>query len=775
MESKVIFRDYQEQQAQDHNDLQEFTERSFDHIVLDAVTAERRYAGFNCVKTGQAEVQIAPGRMYDVLGVVYALNTTTTQSMVSYLAAVYKRYILLTATGTDVETDIEERDYLIDVTSGATEPRAVATTRSRVAVLSFTQGVESGDPVRPAVPVGHVAVAYILLDTTQIISIDMVPENRVTSTDSLDLRVDAIELFDSIIGPKVAALAADLADLRNRINALGTLRGLKMLAMDVSRLKASLRYPTIASDYDTDWYLDGEDSDVTNTLTLGYNALLEEGCRFAHENEDMFEISLFSANDPNASYANGVLLPRYSEIFRLGTSTNNVADSTLGIAQYGYQTTSMKQGYMSRSRLRYGGSYYHCSNQMQWDNNDVWGSIYRSTAATFNPASQLYPDGVVSTKITMAGEQWYNPLNMGHEVTRYDSYWFDEWKEPFIYAITNDFTVNGAFVAQSFLVSNDIWATSVRIFISAKGANEDIHLAISEMIAGVPNPDRTMVKVAYAQADIEIGWNTIHIPATFLKKGAKYALILISNANHTLGMVSGQSYLDGTFYYSTDGIYYQGDLTKDLMFQIWGAYFDNSQVTIEFAPINLDGGFRHVDITAEMWVPDSVHVYWEMRPNGTGEWIPLIRDNAKILFATAPVLAQFRARFDGSRDMHGAITLTGSRLVCSRPKTVFKHISKKMTLGAASTVLVITCTLEAFNEIPHDHSLVIRTGPTLSVLETPDTTTTRLLDLTDKRYEREYTFNVTPAITEFCIIQDGTTNTAQDTYHVAERTFYAHS
>ena len=88
MESKVIFRDYQEQQAQDHNDLQDYAQRSFDHLVLDAVSGNTRlFAGFAVTKTGQTEVQIAPGRFYDVLGVIYALNNTTTQSMVAYLAA----------------------------------------------------------------------------------------------------------------------------------------------------------------------------------------------------------------------------------------------------------------------------------------------------------------------------------------------------------------------------------------------------------------------------------------------------------------------------------------------------------------------------------------------------------------------------------------------------------------------------------------------------------------------------------------------------------------
>jgi hypothetical protein len=772
VESKVLFRDYQEQQAQDHNDLQDYVRRSLDHLVRDAVTSERRFAGFNITKTGQTEVQIELGRFYDVLGVVYAVNSTTTQSMVSYLPSAFQRWVLVTAVGTDVETDVEERDYLIDVTTGATEPRAVATTSARQAVLTFTPGTASGDPVIPATPVGHVAIGYILCDPTQVASVLMEEANKVASTNDLDLRTDALELFESIIGPKVSALAADLADLRNRLNQLGTMASLQRLAMDLARVKASLRYPTTASDYDTDWFLDNEDSDNTNAFTFGYDAKVEEGLRFADANADQFEISLFSANDPNASFINGVLLPKFTEIMRLATSTGNTPNSTLGIAQYGYQTIEMKQGQMSRSRLRFGGSYYVCSNGNQWNANDTWGSIYQSSATTFNPVSQLFDGNVLSTRITVEGAEWYDPYNLAHEVVRYDSYWLDQWNEPFLYAVTTDLTINGAFVAQTFLVPNDIWATSVRIYIAAKGANEDIHVAITEVDAGVPNRDKTMVKVAYAQANIVVGWNTITIPPTFLKKGRKYALCLVSNANHTIGMVSGQIYLDGTFFYSTDGIYYQGDLTKDLMMQVWGAYFNNSQVTIEFAPINLDGGFRHIDILANMWVPDSAKIFWEVRPNGTGEWQPLVKDNANAL-AMAPPLAQFRARFDGSRDMHGAITLTGSRVKVSRPKVTFKHVSKALNLASTCTTIKVTVTLEGFNETPHDHSLTMRTGTTLATVETPDAVVTKLLDATAKRYEREYTFNVSPGVNKVCFIQNGTTNTPQDTYHVAERTFYA--
>lgn|GEM_PF-870456 len=775
MESKVIFRDYQEQQAQDHNDLQTFTERTFDHLVLDAVTAERRYAGFNVTKTGQTEIQIEPGRMYDVLGVIYAINTTTVQSMVSYLAPAYYRYILLTAVGNDVETDIEERDYLIDVTSGATEPRAVATTRARVAVLTFISGTPSGDPIKPAVPVGHVAVAYILVDPTQVVSIEMVENNKVTSTDSLDLRTDALELFAEIIGPKVAALAADLADLRNRLNQMGNQRLLMAVAQDVARVKASLRYNvTGAIDYSTEWFLDDIYSDTQDTHMQGYDCMIDEGLRFGYDNMDEWEIKLFSANDANAAYSNGLLLPKYEEVLRMATTTSTSPDLTLGIAQYGYQDIEMKQGFMSRTRLRYGDSFWVCSNSLQWDYNDVWGSTNRLVNAYgMNPIAPLYDEntGVTSTRMTMIGAQIYGAgLTINHELSRYDHYWLDTWNEPFMYAITVDHEIRGAFVAQTFLVANDIWATSLHFYVSAKGANENIHVALTELHAGVPDPEKTMVKVVHPEASIVVGWNKVMIPPTFMRKGAKYAMCLISNANHQVGMVSGQKYLDGTFFYSTDGVYYQGDLTKDLMMQVWGAYFNNSQVVIEFEPINLDGGFRNIDLLAEMWVPSSAKIIFEMKPNGVGEWQPLLQDNTDVL-SIAPTMAYFRARFDGSRDMHGAIRLTGSRMRAWRPKTHLTHTSNGIVLASNCGTVLVTCVLEHFDEIPHDHTCKLLTGPTYTTIEDPDATVTKLTDALAGRWERVYTFNMSPAISQFLVLQTGATNSAQNTFHVAERTF----
>jgi hypothetical protein len=753
MDRKVIFRDYQEQVATDHNNLQDYVQAAMDNIVSDAVSASRKYSGLMVSKTGQVEVTIGAGRIYD-MGAVYGRRSVLTQSLATYVAAAARRIVTVSAFGQETETDIETRDYLTDVDTGTVEPRAVSMTDSRDVQLVFTAGAEAADPVPPAIPATHVVIANVMLDTTQVISIDMQDQNAVVSTDALDLRTDLLEAFRSIIEPRVTSLASDLADLANRVTGLSSQSDLSRVYLDLARVKESLRYPDDASGFDADFFLLPNKSDYNNTKLLGYDAKVQEGIRFNDANANQFEISLFSANDPNAAAAGGYLMPKYSNVLKIQTGSYT---ESLGIAQYGYQVHSMKVGYMARSRIRYGGSYTVCTN----------GNSYGSPGEAV-PATNLYDfSSVEFSTVQNNGATWDHP----YAWSRTDYYWLDTWQEPFMYEVTTNLNITGAQVAQTFLVSNDIIATQIGFYISAKAANEDIHIALCEVTAGQPDLEKVCLKTTYAQANIVTGWNLCPIQPTFLAKGKRYAFVFISNANHQIGMTSGQSYLDGTFFYSTDGIYYMGDLTKDMMLQVYGAQFASSQVAIEFAPINLDGGFRDIDILAEQWVPGSCELIYEMRPNGTGQWQPLISDNAGVL-AVAPPLAQFRARFVGTTDMMPILHLTGSRVSVSRPKTAFKHVSTTMTVPAMSAVannLTFVNLLEMFDPTPHTYGITVRVG---STDYNPVTTVSKVKDTTAKRYEKTYTFSLPGGTTQFTVSQTGTTNSPQVTYHVAERTFY---
>jgi hypothetical protein len=757
---KVIFRDYQEEVADDHNNLQDYIYEQLDDVTSDTVSTGRRYAGMLVQKTGQVEVTVGVGRIYDG-GLVYKRRTSFTQSMSQYTTAAAKRIVAITAYGNENFTDENERDFLVDVDNNTVEPQQVSMSTSRDVQLVFTAGAEAADPQPPPVPATHVLIAYVVMDTTQVISVTMLVDNQVVSTDSLATRAKALETFKSQIEPRVGSLGADLADLANQLRSFASPETLARVYLDVARLKSALKFPTNSSGYGSFPYLDLSYSDTTNAAQLGYDARVEEGIRFPVANADKKAINIFAANDPNAKITSGILLPAYTEELKLQTGDFY---SELGIAQYGFQTLTTKTGYMSRSRIRYGGSQTVCTNGTWW-----------GTTGQPMPEAGLYEPESVPIQFQDDVSKYYHGVNAGlGEVIRTDTYWFDTWQEPFNYTVTVDNTITGAQVAQTLLVSNDMWATKLGFYITAKGANEDIKLMVTEVTNGQPDLSKVMMNATYPQASIVAGWNYVPIKPTFFQKGKRLAIVLVSNANHKIGMTSGQSYVDGTFFYSTDSIYYQGDLTKDMMLQVFGAKFAASQVTIPFAALNLDGGIRDLDIIAEMWVPSSTQLIFEIRPNGSGEWLA-ITDNDVTNLAGAPPLCEFRGRFIGTKDMMPALNLNAATVKMSRPKTAFKHVSLVEVVPSTSSITVKVL-LERFNDLPHDYdlSLYITAGPsgTLPRMETADSVVTKLIDANAGRYERTFVFNLDAPATGLRFVQTGQTNSPTSTYHVAELDYY---
>ena len=750
MEKLVYFRDYQEQQAADHTALQANARSSFDHLVKDAVTASRRYAGLTVSKSAQTEVQVQAGRFYDAGGAVYNRDSVATQSMLSYLPAVAKRMVTLAVSGSEADTDVTERDFLTNVETGQTEPRSVAMTRSRDAILSFIAGTESTDPQRPAIPVGYVAVADIILDTTSVVSVTMIAENAVTSTESLDTRTDTIETWKGQVDPRISSLASDLAALANEVRVKGQRSDMSRLYEDLARVKERVEIPDTAADYGADRFLDATDSDAANSQSLGYDAKVEEGIRFPDANVSEAELTIFAANDPNASLNSGLLLPKFSDVLKMSIAP---FVSDLGIAQYGFQTHEIIQKSIARERIRYGSTQTVCTNQAWWQSGK-----YDSATNTFKIGDETWAvlDGV-------------NPAG-AHMIFRVQQFWRDTWDEAYWQFIETEHNITGAQVAQSFLIANDTWLTKLGLFFTAKAANENVFLTVVELTAGVPDLSKAILHQTLPHTSMLVGdWTEVAVQPTFLAKGKRYALVVTSNANHKIGMAEGNNYTAGTFFYSTDSQYYLGDLTKDMMLRLYGAQFDSAQVTIELGALNLDGGIRTIDITAGSIKPASTEMIYEVQPGGSGAWIPLTADYLTALNSTPP-LCRFRARFVGTRDMHAGLLLAGSRVRLSRPKAAFKHISTARTLAAPSSDIYIKLLLEAFDDTPHDCSVRLRIG---GAWETADATTDKVINEADGRIERLFRFQLVSPASTFSIETTGSTNSAGDTFHVAERVHYA--
>ena len=738
MERLVIFRDFQEQVAADHTNIQEFARQTFDHIINDVVTKTNRYSGSQVIQTAQAEVKVSPGRLYHYGGAIFNRSVETTQSMVPYLAAASERIVAVSVYGVENLTNQQERDFLVNTDTGETRPDAVAMTRSRDAVLVFTSGAESADPQPPPVPVEHALIALIRVNTLGVVSVTMQTQFAVASTENLDQRARLLEAFRAAIEPRVSAIASDLSALKSQAEGGSTQTDLLQLYQMVDELRRRLDVPALATDVFEDKFATEEFSDVDNAAGLGYDAIIDTGLRFPLANASVKSLNIFSANDPNASLAHGMLLPRFAHELKIQTGDYH---SDLGIAQYGWQTTEIVQRTVSKTRIRYGG---------------YWNWFYPYYYVGFNPYSWRW-SGTYLYPVYYPIWRWV------------PSYWYETYEETYTDVETIEHSIVGALVGQSFLNANDIWATQLGFYVTTKAANEDVWVTLCEVTNGQPDKHKAILVQAYPHASIVTGWNRMTIPPTFLESGKRYALVFVSNANHRFGMASGQSYLDGTFFYSTDGEYYLGDLTKDLMIQVWGAKFENAQVAIELEALNLDGGIDSLDIEAAMVSPGSADVVFEVQPGGTGAWLPLNETNVNA-FSTMPPLCRFRIRFVGTRDMHVGIRLPGSEVRLARPKVLMKHVSDEMELSSPSDEIRVRYELEGFDPVSHAFDCKLRVGG--STVEA-DVEEFILRNADAKRYEVTFRFDLGSTTSACRVISEATTMAANNLFHANKRLLWA--
>jgi len=173
MEKQVIFRDQQEFQAADPNNLQTFVSDTIKHAMKDAVSSAIHYTGLAVTpQSSNTALDIAIGRIYNA-GQIYTLDQAATLDLFAELPLTTQKIVAVVAWGQSVDTDIQPRDFLIDLAAGTTQPQAVAMQRLNQAVINIVPGVESASPQPPTIQSGTIAVALVTLDATGITNIAM--------------------------------------------------------------------------------------------------------------------------------------------------------------------------------------------------------------------------------------------------------------------------------------------------------------------------------------------------------------------------------------------------------------------------------------------------------------------------------------------------------------------------------------------------------------------------------------------------------------------------
>lgn len=762
MESQVIFRDKQELQSADLNNLQDFARDSMDHIVKDAIDPGKGYSGFAATKTAATEVTLSPGRLY-AAGAVYARDDNAVIDLFNQLPLVTRKRVAIVAWGQEQETDVQPRDFLIDAQTGQTEPQSVAMESHRRAEISAVAGVEGPDPAYPPTDANVTVICYVLLDTNGVVSIEQWTATQLPNLRDVANRVTTLEGWRTNISGQVDTLRTDLSALAERMKMYALRSELIDLTAQLEELRRKVYEPASYYHYATNHFLDDTD---TNDGATGYDAVVNEGIRFAQANSATSELALLNPSNVYVAVNSGFVLPKYSHSLRMDLTGYSGEER---LSAYTYETTTMVQLTRTRRRVRYGPAFSVCTNAAWWRQgyydpiNRIFTTIAGGSFALVDPA-QL-PD-------------WYNGRERqgNAHFIRLWAYWVDYYDEPYWAFVTNSSSVSGQQVAQTFLNSQDGWLTKIGLYFSRLANSGDVNVAICETAYGMPDLSKVVQRVTVPFASLKTGAisggaalpslveTPVVIPPTFLKAGKRYAVVVITAADHYVAMSnSDNAKVQGTFFASTDGAFFAGNLVEDMKMRLYYAKFERTRLSVELQPLQLAGGILNLDFLTEMIEPPSTAVTYEVQVNGA--WVPLGAAPNGPNLTSLPAVLPLRVTLTGSTDLMPGLSLTGSQAIVSRPKTLFKWVSDLRTLGSPTDSIKVIVDLQAFDEADHDLTISLRTGVDQLGSESADSVSS--ITLPDGTIRRTAVFNVT-AVSNYSVVIDGAAASASELFHVAE-------
>lgn len=736
----------------DQNNHGAFARASMDHVVNDAIDPGKKFTGFPVTQSGPLEITVGAGRFYSLGRVFYRDDQGgVVLQLADYVPLVTKRIVTVAVWGQEVMTAVEPRTFLEDATTRATYADSVATESRRHAEVNLVSGVEAVEPQPAGLDANVIAVAYVTMSPAGIVSIVAAEPNRLASVATNATKVAGLENWRNQAGARLDTLASDLAALNARTRGMVTRRAMNDVISDVARIKDVLNLPQDIASYYADHFLDLRGTDIEHPDHL---ARIEEGIRFPAAQQSLAQILLLNQYEANVKLHGTFMLPAYTPVTRIAVSGY---DTEVSLAQYAYQTIQTEQLTATRQRVRYGESFDVCTNSAWWQSGQ------------FNVAEGLFArDGETYEVVSLV-----NNLGRGHEILRIRKYWTDTWEESYTETRVVTQAVSGHVSGQTFLNAQGGWLTAVRLPLTRVAATGDIHVMICETSGGAPDVKRVVARATVAAADLKVMPVKTEVPIgpVNLSPGL-YAVVWATAGNHYMALATGNKYLEGSYFQSTDGAWFQGDLTRDVPLELVFADFRAPRTEVQMQPITLENGIANVDILCEAITPPGTGIYHEVQVNSV--WRRL--DGGTLnLFAGLPALLPYRIVFVGTTDIQPGFTLgSASTVTAWRPRTDFKQVSPPIALPTLCDEVEIRVEVEAWDDDRHDvqckllvgagHSTVV-TAAAVEERVLPDATIAGAL-VTDRK-EFRFAFALSPARDSIRVKIEGTTDNALVTYHVS--------
>jgi hypothetical protein len=785
MERKVNVQDWQKVTVEDFNNFGLFPRYSFDHVVGDTLIPGMAYTGFATVQDAPAVVTVGNGRLFHAGLVFYNDNEGGTNlDLLGVLPVVTRKYVGVVVWGQEIETDTEPRTFLTDPVTRATVARVVSTENRRWANISTVVGAESPDPQRPVIASNTLAVAWILLDSTGIVSIEKVEDNYAPNLANLNERLDENDAWRTRTGSRLDTLATDLAALAARLNGTASLKFTLKLAADIARIRETLDLPDTYSSWGADHFLTTDESDINH---VDWVAKVEEGIRFPNEAERDSQIGLFDPTDPSVMNQANFVLPAYDQVARVEVLGN---DGELSISQNQHQLINWELCTKTRTRIRWGTAFYVCANGVWWfapsgrdwitsiGEGDQYSNGWGIGGNTVN--TDLIYDPI--RNILTRGNETFQILdvqdNPNHTVVRLVQFWVDEIIDSYYWRqIVTIQGLSGSVISQTYLNSQGGWLTSVDLFFTRVATTGDVHVLICECgLGGAPDFQKTIARSTITVDLLRTIPNhtRVNFLPTYLAKGARYAIVLQTPGNHFVSLVHNNKFAQGSLFHSSDGAWSIGDLYKDMAFRLNFAKFRTNRCTVQFNNLELADGIASIDLNFDSTRPPGTTIQFEVQVNG--EWKSLGYYASNPLLGKPPML-QFRAQLIGTTDeMPGIGVASNSRSLTTRPRNDFRHISTARVMPNSGTVntVYVDYRLESWRGPPyHTFTPRLLTGASYVSVRTPSLIEDEIDPNDPTTLFRRCTWNLAALggvpITGYKIRSEGTTDNELACFLVGER------
>lgn len=812
MENKVIYRDNQELQSADLNNQQDWAQEALDHIVYDAIQADKAYSGFTLSKVASTQIKTGSGRVY-TSGAVYARNEEVILDLYSDLPITTKRQFAIVAWGQTVEEDIQPRNFVVDADTGQAEPQSVAMQETRYVNINFVRGIESADPQYPSIDANVILIGYVLCDPTGIVSFEQSTATQIDNLALIAAEVDTLNEWRSIISGTIDTLRTDLANLAKQLLNYTPLTEFQKLVDIVNTIWELVHRPAAYIWYGTDNFFDESQSDTSLTLdSVAYSARINEGLRFPQGGSWTGRLSLQNPSEPAVQVYSpeGFFIPKPSgSRVRYDCSFPTHPWVVCKILSFNYWTFTCRQLSWSRWRHRCGPQFYPCSSAQVFgfvSTEDPTRNILAFSTETWDTVSWN----------TIVQHWEFDPRYPLHKWDRWRYFWRDHVSVQYWDKVYSDYSHSGNHICQTYYNAQDGWLSGLTFFSHKAAFYQPLSLVLTGCDEdGTPdNSGYTLRRVNLEAADVQACYDTpiiagdiikeivvpssganfvkyytlvplyiypirVNFPPVFVRAGQRIGIHLHSTYDHHFSISEKDDCFQvhqGQFWHSNGSklvMWTVGHKTLRFMahYCTWGRWGDSTSAggiryEINLTPLQLAGGISSIDVLAEAVIPAATDLSYEVQVNGV--WVPFAADPDSPSFSSNPALLPFRAVFNGTTDLMPALSLDQSEITLhGSDSTALHHYSTEITLGTASDNIKVVGKVYNYVEANHNLDCAIHYS---STHHPADASSDEVL--ADGSLVRTWTFN-TSAVSTFRIEFAGETNGTGDNYFVAQRIAYA--